>query len=69
MDEVFTIPEAAREAKIGKSTLYLLAQRGEIPVVRIGRSVRVRRETLRRWISDHEAGLYDSTPGEGRSNR
>ena len=44
--------EAARELGIGRSKTYELLKRGEIPSIRIGRSVRVPAEKLRQWINE-----------------
>jgi len=44
------IPEAADRLGVGRSTLYLLLNRRELPVVRIGRSVRIPREALDVWL-------------------
>jgi excisionase family DNA binding protein len=41
--------EAARLIGVGRSTIYELANRGEIPVVRIGRAVRVPARALHEW--------------------
>lgn len=45
------IDEAAQFLSLGRSTLYQLIASGQLPVVRIGRSVRLSREALRHWIS------------------
>jgi excisionase family DNA binding protein len=50
---LITVPEAARRLGIGRSKGWQLAQRREIPVVRIGRSVRVPSDALEQWIKDH----------------
>lgn len=42
--------EAARELGIGRSKTYDLLRRGEIPSIRIGRSVRIPASKLRDWI-------------------
>jgi excisionase family DNA binding protein len=42
------IPEAARLLGIGRTTLYQLVARGEVPVLRIGRSVRISRTAVER---------------------
>lgn len=42
--EVTTIPQ---------STIYTLIARGELPCVRIGRSVRIDEHDLQRWIDAH----------------
>ena len=44
--------EVAKALGVGRSKAYEMMASGEVPVVRIGRSVRVPAESLRRWISD-----------------
>ncbi len=48
--------EVARELGISRALAYRLMQDGTLPVVRIGRAVRVPFEGLRRWVSDNTAG-------------
>lgn len=48
---VYTIPEAGRVLRIGRSAAYEAARRGEIPTVRIGRSLRVPRLALERMLA------------------
>jgi len=38
---LLTVTEAAQRLSLGRGTTYQLVQRGELPVVRIGRAVRV----------------------------
>lgn len=42
------IPEAARLLDVSRTTMYQLVGRGEVPMLRIGRSVRIARATLER---------------------
>ena len=51
-DEVtlLTLPEVARALRVAPSTAYRLAARGELPSIRIGHTVRVRSDVLRRLI-------------------
>lgn len=49
-DPILTIPEVARYLKISKSKVYLLVAREEIPYLKIGRCVRIRRKDLQAWI-------------------
>lgn len=49
---LLTIPEAARHLRLSRAQTYRLAQRGDIPAIRIGRSVRIRREALDRWLDE-----------------
>lgn len=44
--------EVARLLGLGRSTVFALLAAGELPIVRIGRSVRVPRVALERWIDE-----------------
>lgn len=63
-----TVEEAAKILKVSKYTLYELIKRGEIPVKRIGRQIRIDPETLYRSIqgkispdqTSHPSNLADS---------
>jgi excisionase family DNA binding protein len=46
--------EAASALSISERTLWALSQSGEIPRIKIGRSVRYRVETLREWLAQQE---------------
>lgn len=46
MPLVLTIEEAAKLLRIGRGAAYELARRGELPVVRLGRTLRVPRHRL-----------------------
>ena len=46
--------EAAQVLGIGRSLVYELIARKEIPSVRLGRCIRVPAESLQRWIRDQE---------------
>ena len=50
------IPDVARALGLGRSTVYELVAGGEIPVVRIGRAVRVSRDALAQWVRRQELG-------------
>jgi excisionase family DNA binding protein len=52
---LLTIEELARFLRISRAKAYELAARGEIPTVRMGRSVRVRRDRLEAWL-DAQSG-------------
>ncbi|HEX6351081.1 MAG TPA: helix-turn-helix domain-containing protein [Candidatus Dormibacteraeota bacterium] len=47
--------EAARMLGLGRSKVFQMLAAGELPVVRIGRSVRIPREELREWIKQKAA--------------
>jgi excisionase family DNA binding protein len=44
--------EAAHLLGIGRTKIYEMIARGEIPALRIGRLVRVPRHALEEWIAD-----------------
>lgn len=50
--EYLKVPEVARVLRIARSRAYELVGNGEIPSVRIGRSVRVSRRELDRWLEE-----------------
>jgi len=52
---LLTVEESADALRIGMSTLKKLVRQGEIPVVRIGRSVRLRPGDISAWI-ERQAG-------------
>jgi excisionase family DNA binding protein len=48
--EWLKVPEVAEFLQIGRSRAYELVADGDIPAVKIGRSVRVSRKELDRWL-------------------
>lgn len=53
------IPEVVAAMGLGMSTIYLLLDRPDgLPTVRIGRSVRVPAEAVRRWV-ETQASIQD----------
>jgi putative molybdopterin biosynthesis protein len=48
--EYLKVPEVAEVLRIARSRAYELVASGEIPAVKIGRSVRVSRKELDRWV-------------------
>jgi excisionase family DNA binding protein len=48
--EWLKVPEVAEVLRIARSRAYELVADGEIPAVKIGRSVRVNRKELDRWL-------------------
>ena len=51
--------EVADILQVSRAMAYKLLQQGEIPTVRIGKSVRVRRADLERYI--HERGEHNTS--------
>lgn len=59
--------EAARLLGIGRSKAFAMIASGELPgVVRIGRSVRVHRVALERWLAER-AGVAPDAAADDRS--
>jgi excisionase family DNA binding protein len=49
---VFSVDEAAEILRISRWAAYESVKKGEIPVIRIGRSIRVGRQTLRNMLGE-----------------
>jgi excisionase family DNA binding protein len=47
-----TVPEVAQLLRISRSQAYLLAERGELPVLRIGKLIRIPESALSTWVQD-----------------
>jgi excisionase family DNA binding protein len=54
---LMTVEETATAMQIGRNTVYGLIQRGELPVVPFGRTIRVSRAALERWIEQRSTPL------------
>ena len=50
--EYLKVPEVARIIRVARSRAYELVADGDIPSIRIGRSVRVSRKELDRWLEE-----------------
>ena len=62
-EQLLTVPEAAREARVGRTTIYKEIGTGNLVAVKVGRLTRIRRSDLEDWI--RRLGTY--RPMEGRS--
>ena len=60
--EYLKVPEVAEVLRIARSRAYELVAEGEIPSVRIGRSVRVSRKELERWLEEQHQSRENSPP-------
>jgi excisionase family DNA binding protein len=50
--ETHSVPEAGRRLGLGKNAAYEAARRGELPVLRFGRKLRVPRVALDRLLAE-----------------
>lgn len=48
------VAEAARLLNISRNTLYELVNRGEIPCLRVSKSIRLSRQSLTEWVKERE---------------
>lgn len=48
------IPEAAETLGIGRTKIYEMIARGELPTIRIGRAVRISANALQKWVEVRE---------------
>ena len=48
---LLTVEEAARQLRVGRTTMYALLRQGDIPSVRIGQLRRVRADSLREYVN------------------
>jgi excisionase family DNA binding protein len=53
--------EVAQELRLARSHVYQLIQSGQLPAVRIGRSVRVPRSALEAWVQERTSEPRDSS--------
>ena len=52
---LLTIPQVARSLGVSRAMVYvLIAKKDGIPVVRLGRAVRVSMASLRKWVEKQE---------------
>lgn len=49
-DPILTVSQVAEYLQLSKSKVYYMIQRRNIPFVRLGKNVRIRRSDLLQWI-------------------
>lgn len=54
-DRLFTLGEFSKYLKISKSTIYKLAEWGQMPCCKVGKQLRFRRSSIDKWLSEKEA--------------
>lgn len=52
---LISLEETARLLRISRGKAYAMAATGDLPVVRMGRSVRVRRDRLEAWLDERSS--------------
>jgi excisionase family DNA binding protein len=51
--QLLSIPQLCQELGMGKSWIYRRLRSGEIPSIRLGRSIKVRRDELEEYLDRH----------------
>lgn len=54
------VSEVAQELRLARSFVYELIQSGQLPAVRIGRSIRVPRAELEAWVRERAETTFQS---------
>jgi excisionase family DNA binding protein len=49
---LLTVRDVEAELQLGRTRTYELLRSGSIPVIRVGRALRVPRDALRRWVDE-----------------
>ena len=52
---LLTVRDVEAELQLGRTRTYELLRSGSIPVIRVGRALRVPRDALRRWVEEQTA--------------
>ena len=64
--ELLSIPQLSQELGMGKSWIYRKLKSGEIPSIKLGRSNKVKREDLEKYLEDQRYQLSaEEPPAEG----
>jgi excisionase family DNA binding protein len=53
--DLISIPELCQELGMGKSWVYRRLRSGEIPSVKLGRTIKVKREDLEEYLEKHRS--------------
>lgn len=53
MENIMTIEEVAKYLKMKPQTIYLWAQKGNIPAVKLGKEWRFRKDVIDEWLNQH----------------
>lgn len=65
-DEIFTVTEFCKNAKLSKATFYLLLKEGKAPtIIKVGKRTLISRKAFEKWIADLEA----ATANDNRADK
>jgi len=60
--DLLSITDVCRELGMGKSWVYRHIQSGEVPSVKLGHNIKVRREDLEEYLEGQRTGLLPESP-------
>ncbi|MBN1314592.1 MAG: helix-turn-helix domain-containing protein [Anaerolineales bacterium] len=61
-DQILTVEELASYLRLSTATIYRMAQTGEMPAKRVGRSWRFSQTLIDEWLRMHDNGKNDRSP-------
>ncbi len=59
---LLTVRDVQEATQLGRTKIYELMRDGELPYLKIGRSIRIRREALEAWLTQLEEELQQELP-------
>ena len=62
---MLTASEVAVYLRVHVITIYRMADRGDLPALRVGRRWRFRRDHIERWLREQSTGNSDGAPARG----
>ncbi len=62
--QLLSIPQLCQELGMGKSWIYRRLRSGEIPSIRLGRTIKVRRDELEEYLQRHHYPAYQAAQEE-----
>jgi excisionase family DNA binding protein len=65
--DLLSIPEVCQEIGVGKSWVYRRIQSGEIPSIKLGHNVKVKREDLHQYLESQRQKLVSEKPFSRKS--
>jgi excisionase family DNA binding protein len=65
--QLLSIPQLCQELGMGKSWIYRRLRSGEIPSIRLGRTIKVRRDELEQYLQSHHYPERAQAPQEADS--
>ena len=65
--DLLSIPEVCQEVGMGKSWVYRRLKSGEIPSIKLGHNIKVKREDLQQYLESQRQKLVSEKPPLGSS--